>query len=92
MTGDPARASLDAEILAWMREPGWQRDEERFERLALALFAFQFEHCSPYRRFCERRERTPAALASWREEHTTAPLPAASPEALTTSGSSCSSM
>ncbi len=66
MSGDPARAALDAELLAWMRE-GWVEDERRFARLALELFAFQFEHCAPYRRFCRGRGATPATVASWRE-------------------------
>ncbi len=64
---DPARAQLDAAVLRWMREPEWRDDEARFDELALALFAFQFEHCAPYRRFCERRGRTPATLSGWRE-------------------------
>ena len=55
MSADPARAALDARVLAWMREPrSWRRDDARFEALALDLFAFQFAHCAPYRRFCER--------------------------------------
>jgi hypothetical protein len=60
---DPARAALDALLLAWMREPEWRRDDARFEALALRLFAFQFEHCTPYRRFCEGRGRTPSRIA-----------------------------
>ena len=64
--GDPARAALDAEIMTWLREPVWREDEARFERLALALFAFQFEHCPPYRRFCEGRGHTPRSVRSWR--------------------------
>ncbi len=64
---DPARAAIEAQILAWMREPEWRRDDERFQRLALTLFAFQFERCSPYRRFCEGRGRTPGTVHSWRE-------------------------
>jgi hypothetical protein len=40
-------------VIAWTREPQWTRDEARFDALALALFAFQFAHCAPYRRFCE---------------------------------------
>lgn len=67
MSADPARASLDARILAWMQEPDPQPDERRFEQLALELFAFQFEHCEPYRRFCSGRERTPSKLTSWNE-------------------------
>jgi hypothetical protein len=67
---DPARAALDARVLAWLREPGALEataDEERFGALALALFEFQFAHCTPYRRFCEGRGRTPRNVASWRE-------------------------
>ena len=69
---DPARAALDARVLAWLREPdasdaATPRDDERFDALARALFAFQFEHCAPYRRFCEMRGRTPGAVQHWRE-------------------------
>lgn len=67
MSADPQRASLDARALAWMREPDWRRDDARFAALARDLFAFQFEHCAPYRRFCEGRGRTPANVADWRE-------------------------
>ena len=69
---DPARAELDARVLAWMREPldapaDAEREEARFDALARALFAFQFEHCAPYRRFCLGRGRTPESVTSWRE-------------------------
>jgi hypothetical protein len=64
---DPARADLDARVLAWIREGGWPADEARFEALALELFAFQFERCTPYARFCAARGRTPAKLGTWRE-------------------------
>jgi hypothetical protein len=53
-----------------MGEPAtlqWPEEEERFDELARALFAFQFEHCEPYGRFCARRGRTPATVVSWRE-------------------------
>jgi hypothetical protein len=63
---DPARADLDLRVRGWMREP-WREDEARFEALALELFAFQFERCAPYARFCEGRGRTPAHVRSWRE-------------------------
>jgi acyl-CoA synthetase (AMP-forming)/AMP-acid ligase II len=49
-----------------MAEPLWGDDEERFEEIARLLFAHQFEACAPYRRFCEGRGVTPAALESWR--------------------------
>jgi hypothetical protein len=64
------RAALDAEFMAWMREPvslEWPRDEARFDRLALELFAFQFERCAPYGRFCARRGCTPATVQHWRD-------------------------
>jgi len=67
---DPGRATLDAKVLAWMREPAslaWPQEDERFDRLARELFAFQFERCVPYGRFCARRGRTPATVHSWRE-------------------------
>lgn len=68
---DPARADLDARLLAWMHEPAeadrWPADDERFDALALELFAFQFERCTPYRRYCEARGRTPRDVRSWRE-------------------------
>ncbi|HEX2486675.1 MAG TPA: AMP-binding protein [Myxococcota bacterium] len=64
---DPARAELDARVLAWMREPGFAADEARFDALARDLFAFQVAHCPPYARFCEARGRTPERVASWRE-------------------------
>jgi hypothetical protein len=69
MSADPARAVLDARVLAWLREPSeaWRCDDARFASLAHDLFAYQFAHCAPYRRFCERRGRTPDRVAHWRE-------------------------
>ncbi|NQZ99076.1 MAG: long-chain fatty acid--CoA ligase [Myxococcales bacterium] len=64
---DPARAALDGSILEWMREERWTRDDARFEKLALDVFAFQFAHCAPYRRFCEGRGGTPDSVVSWRD-------------------------
>jgi hypothetical protein len=68
---DPQRAALDARVLGWIREAdapgGWREDPARFEALALDLFAFQFERCAPYRRFCEGRGRTPGSLAGCEE-------------------------
>jgi hypothetical protein len=62
---DPRRAELDRAILEWMREPSWRRDEERFERLALALFTFQFDHFAPYQAFCRGRGETPESVRRW---------------------------
>lgn len=67
MSAGGERAQLDRDVLEWMSEPIWGDDDERFESLALPLFAHQFEHCLPYRRFCVGRGRTPSTLRSWRE-------------------------
>lgn len=65
MSADPRRADLDARVLEWIAEPLWGHDEERFGALALELFAFQFAHCAPYRRFCQARGHTPETVQSW---------------------------
>ncbi len=71
MTGsegpDPARGSLDARVLAWIHDAEWKDDGARFDVLARELFAFQFERCAAFARFCAGRGRTPATVASWRE-------------------------
>jgi len=61
------RDAIESELLAWMREPTWRADDARFERLALDLFAFQFEANTAYGRFCTARGRTPGDVQSWRE-------------------------
>lgn len=61
------RAAIERELLAWMRDEPERRDDARFERLALALFAFQFEANVPYGRFCAARGATPDGIRSWRE-------------------------
>lgn len=38
-----------------------------FDSLAAALFAFQYEHGEPYRRFCQRRGVTPRRVKGWRD-------------------------
>ncbi len=62
-----SRAALDSAVLEWMREPLWGHDDERFEELALALFAHQFANCAPYERFCRGRGHTPETVTSWRQ-------------------------
>jgi hypothetical protein len=65
------RAEIESEILAWTRESPWAgaeagaRDDVRFERLALALFRFQFEACQPYGRFCRSLEQSPATVGKF---------------------------
>lgn len=50
-------------ILEFVRRP----EAGRFEELALAAFAYQFEQVAPYRAMCERDGRTPATVRSWRD-------------------------
>jgi len=38
---------------------------DSFERLALDVFAFQFENCAVYRAYCEHQQRTPATVDHW---------------------------
>ena len=61
------RAAIEGELLAWMREEPERRDDARFERLALALFAFQYGANVPYGRVCASRGATPERIRSWRE-------------------------
>lgn len=63
----PGRETLDAELLAWMGEPGWHPDEARFDALAQKLFAHQFAACAPYARFAEGRGQTPENVRRWQE-------------------------
>lgn len=55
MSVDPERRPIDAAVIEWMREPEWTHDDSRFNALALQIFAFQFEHCPAYARFCRAR-------------------------------------
>jgi hypothetical protein len=41
--------------------------QDTFERLALAVFSHQFEHCGAYRAFCVSRGLTPETVADWRQ-------------------------
>jgi hypothetical protein len=41
--------------------------EEAFNRLALELFAYQFEHNQPFRRFAAQRAKTVRAVKDWRD-------------------------
>ncbi|HEY8348177.1 MAG TPA: CoF synthetase [Symbiobacteriaceae bacterium] len=38
-----------------------------FETLALRIFTRQYERCEPYRRFCDRRGKSPDRVTDWRE-------------------------
>jgi hypothetical protein len=50
-------------VLAYIADP----TSASFERLALDVFAHQFETCAPYRDFCRARRRTPASVSDWRD-------------------------
>jgi hypothetical protein len=41
--------------------------EKQFDELGKSLFALQFAHNAPYRRFCEARKVTPERLPHWSE-------------------------
>ncbi len=49
-------------VLAFIADPA----ADRFEDLALAVFAHQFACCPAYREYAERRGATPATVADWR--------------------------
>lgn len=57
-------------------------DEATFNDLAMRLFAYQFRANTPYRKFCERRGRTPATVRAWSE---VPPIPIAAFKELTLS-------
>ncbi len=59
---------LDADILALI-EQGLDAppDDERFGALALRLFAYQFAHNEPYRKYALRKGRTPDTVRAWRD-------------------------
>jgi len=40
--------------------------DDDFNQLALEIFAYQFAHNSPYRRFATQRGRTPLTVKNWR--------------------------
>ena len=68
----PVLPDLDARLLAWIEQAGqWWDDgasdaeEAEFNRLALDLFADQYERNLPYRRFCRARGAEPGRLQRW---------------------------
>jgi hypothetical protein len=61
------RQAIERELLRWMREEPAYVDDERFERLALALFAVQVEQNPVYGRFCAARGATLGRVHGWRE-------------------------
>lgn len=51
------------QVLEYIREPG----QAEFGRLALEVFAFQYERNATYQRFCDRRGIAPDKISSWKE-------------------------
>ena len=61
-------ADLRAAVLEMIRRGADQpRDDAAFNALALRLFAYQFRANEPYRKYCEKRGRTPDKVQSWLE-------------------------
>lgn len=53
------------ELLAFIGQAGCT--DAQFDAMALRLFAHQYAHNEPYRRFCQRRGVTPRKVAGWRD-------------------------
>jgi Acyl-protein synthetase, LuxE len=62
--------SVIERIAHFIQDPG----AGSFEELALAVFAYQYEHIEPYRTLCDGRGATPGSVADWRQ---VPPVPAA---------------
>ncbi len=41
--------------------------DAEFDRLARDVFAFQYERCTVYRAYCDRRKQMPQSVAHWKE-------------------------
>jgi hypothetical protein len=63
----PERAAIDADVLEWIGENNWERDEDRFDALAQRIFRHQFDQCLPYARFAKGRGVTADSLRWWTE-------------------------
>ncbi|KMO37612.1 long-chain fatty acid--CoA ligase [Methylobacterium variabile] len=60
-----SQAEIVDALLAFIGRPG--ATDAEFEALALRLFAYQFAHNAPYRRFAQQRGRTPLTVRRWRD-------------------------
>lgn len=56
---------LDEEILTFMEEPN--TSDDKFNELAMKIFAYQFKRNKPYRNFCLRRGKNPETVSHWSE-------------------------
>jgi hypothetical protein len=62
------RESLDRAVLDWIGEGILvPEDEDRFERLAIEAFRFQYTHNPAYRRFVATCGKDASSVESWRE-------------------------
>jgi hypothetical protein len=62
-----SRAALDRAVLAWIGEgAGAGADEDRFEHIALELFAYQYRHNTAYRRLSDVYGAEPTSVREWR--------------------------
>lgn len=60
-----ATRALVPELLAFLAQDGC--DDDAFDAMARRLFAHQYEHNEPLRRFCQRRGLTPRRVQTWRD-------------------------
>ncbi|MEO6462843.1 MAG: hypothetical protein ABIP29_07185, partial [Candidatus Eisenbacteria bacterium] len=64
----PSPADLDRDLAAFFATDfAAPLDEPAFDRLALRLFAHQYETLAPYRAYCQRRGALPQRLRHWSE-------------------------
>ncbi len=63
MEPDTISRELDERILRYIHSA--TPSAAAFERLALELFAYQYERIEPYRRYCDRLGRTPREATCW---------------------------
>ena len=62
---DVAEAEIIEALLAFIDRD--EASDAQFERMALDLFAYQFAHNQPYRRFAIQRGRTTLTVRNWRD-------------------------
>ncbi len=60
-----ATRALVPELLAFLSQDGC--DDAAFDAMARRLFAHQYAHNEPLRRFCQRRGLTPRRVQTWRD-------------------------
>lgn len=71
MTADPGLNRVVERVLEFIEqhaEAPLDADaaiDHEFEQIALEIFGFQYERSAIYRRFCDRRNRTPATVSRW---------------------------